>query len=179
MKLAVNRKRSLRGRLKKIKAVLCLIDGVMTDGNFYIIPGFEHDFARTVLKHDSFGVVLAKKAGIEVALIANHDSQMMSHKVEDLGISTVITGSQDHVSQANRYREKLGIEWDEMLFIGDDLMEYELMQKVGVSACPSSATRMILEAADIITSARGGKGCFREVVDTLLEVKEIDAVALC
>ncbi len=169
---------NLYEKLADIKSIICLIDGVLTDGMYYVIPGNEIDFARSAFKQDIFGIRMARMAGIDFVLISGNDSRMFNYKMEGFGVETISNSSMDKLSDVENYCQQKGLNWNEVLFIGDDLVDLKLMEKVGLAACPSSATTPVQDHADYVSNAEGGKGCIREIVDILLEVKKINPVQL-
>ncbi|MFZ6050969.1 KdsC family phosphatase [Halocola ammonii] len=148
------------------KLVITDIDGVWTDGGmYYDQTGNEWKKFNT---GDSAGVLYLKKLDIPLAIITGEDTQIVKRRAEKLGIDRLHMGVKDKVSVAEGIRKELNIQWDEIAFIGDDLGDYLLLQKVGISGAPSSAPEFIRSTVKTITTKKGGEGAFREFVEILI-----------
>ena len=164
----------LAEKLMQIKAIICIADGVLTSGEYFIVPGNEFDYIRGVHKHDAIGLRLIIKSGIQAIIITGDSSQFLTYKVQSLGITDVITDSQNRQTVIATVCEKYHLKKIEILYIGDDLYDYNVMNEIGVSACPHSAVTKIKEVADFVTNAPAGKGAVREVIDLLAKAQGIE-----
>jgi 3-deoxy-D-manno-octulosonate 8-phosphate phosphatase (KDO 8-P phosphatase) len=157
------------------KLVLTDIDGVWTDGGmYYDQTGNEWKKFNT---GDSAGVLYLRKLDIPLAIITGEDTQIVKRRAEKLGIERLHMGVKDKVAVAEEIRQELNLEWSEVAFIGDDLGDYHLLQKVGISGAPCSAPEFIKKEVDVITGKKGGEGAFREFVELVLG-KFVDLNAL-
>ncbi len=162
--------------LHRIKLFITDIDGVWTDGGMYYAEDSGARFKKFNTA-DSAGVLFLRLAGIPLAVITGEDSGAVRQRAGKLGIRYVFTGVRNKLQTADRIRKELGIDWDEVAFVGDDINDLPLLRKAGWSACPASAENYIKNEVDHILSRSGGQGAFREFVQTYFERRgELDDI---
>ena len=162
--------------MHRIKLFITDIDGVWTDGGMYYAENSADRFKKFNTA-DSAGVLFLRLAGIPLAIITGEDSGAVRQRAEKLGIRYVFTGVRNKLLTADRLRKELGIDWDEVAFVGDDINDLPLLRKAGWSACPASAENYIKNEVDHILSRDGGQGAFREFVQTYFERRgELDDI---
>ncbi|NII29552.1 HAD hydrolase family protein [Pseudoflavitalea sp. X16] len=149
------------------KLVITDIDGVWTDGSMYY-DNTGNEFKR-FNTYDSAGVVFCEKAGIEVAIISGENSQATLNRAAKLGIKKVFVGIKDKLSVAEQLIKELGITFDDVAYIGDDINDVEVLKKVPLSASPANAPDYIKDITTFVTSKSGGQGAFREFIETILQ----------
>jgi 3-deoxy-D-manno-octulosonate 8-phosphate phosphatase (KDO 8-P phosphatase) len=155
-----------QARAARIKLVAFDIDGVMTDGGLhYTDDGHE---LKTFNVQDGLGIVLLKRAGIEVAIITGRTSNVVACRANDLGVEHVFHGVGDKGSVSAGLLQKLGLKWDELAFMGDDLIDLPAMTRCGLAIAPANARPVVKERAHLITEASGGKGAVREAIEFIL-----------
>ncbi len=153
-------------RAARIKLIAFDIDGVMTDGGLhYTDDGHE---LKTFNVQDGLGIVLLKRAGIEVAIITGRNSGVVACRAADLGVSHVYQGVGDKHSVAARLLEQLGLDWSELAFMGDDLIDLRAMGQCGFAIAPANARPIAKERAHVVTEAGGGQGAVREAIEFIL-----------
>lgn len=118
--------------------------------------------------YDSAGVLLAKLMNKQLAIITGENSLTVINRAKKLQIEYVFTGIHNKVEVAEKLIRELGISWEEVAFIGDDINDYQLLRKAGVSACPSQAPSYIKEIVDDVLPVKGGDGAFRAFVELIL-----------
>jgi 3-deoxy-D-manno-octulosonate 8-phosphate phosphatase (KDO 8-P phosphatase) len=118
--------------------------------------------------YDSAGVLFARLSKKYVAIITGESSVTVINRAKKLQIDHVFTGVSNKVEVTEKLIDELGISWDEVAFIGDDINDYQLLVKVGVSACPSQAPSYIKEIVDVVLPVKGGNGAFRAFVELIL-----------
>ena len=154
-------------KLKNIKLLLLDVDGTMTDGGVYLLEdgsSFKKFNAR-----DGMGVKLALKAGIKIGIISHSFSEgMITARAQTLGITYCYVGKKPKLQVLQLWLNELDISSEHVAFIGDDQNDREIMEFVGVSACPADAHTSILNMAKIKLSKNGGAGCIREFIDDYL-----------
>jgi 3-deoxy-D-manno-octulosonate 8-phosphate phosphatase (KDO 8-P phosphatase) len=153
-------------RATRIKLVAFDIDGVMTDGGLHYSDD-GHEF-KTFNVQDGLGVVLLKRAGIEVAIITGRNSGVVTHRAADLGVSHVYQGVGNKRDVAAKLLEKLGLNWSELAFMGDDLIDLPAMAQAGLTIAPANARPIVKERVHAITEASGGQGAVREAIEFIL-----------
>jgi 3-deoxy-D-manno-octulosonate 8-phosphate phosphatase (KDO 8-P phosphatase) len=145
------------------------IDGVFTDGRFYLSnDGIESKAFHT---HDGFGVRQLIGAGVEVAVISGRESAAVEKRMNELGVRYVLQGSADKVAAFEALVEKLGISEAEAVYVGDDLPDLPLLRRVGFSVAVSNARDEVKAACDYTTDKAGGFGAVREVCDLVLNAR--------
>ncbi len=155
--------------LDAVRLVAFDVDGVFTDGRFYLSnSGVE---SKAFCTQDGFGVRRLLSAGVEVAVISGRSSEAVSLRMADLGISHVIQGCSDKVAAFDSLIGKLGIAATECAYVGDDVPDLPLLSRVGVSFAVANAVPELHQACDYLTQANGGFGAVREVCDMLLNAR--------
>ena len=163
-----------KARAARIKLVAFDIDGVMTDGGLHYSDD-GHEF-KTFNVQDGLGIVLLKRAGIDVAIITGRNSNVVNCRAKDLGIQHVFHGVGDKRSVAGKLLEALGLNWSELAFMGDDLIDLRAMAQCGLAIAPANARPIVKERAHAVTEAAGGHGAVREAVEFILSAQgKLDA----
>lgn len=163
-----------KARAARIKLVAFDIDGVMTDGGLHYSDD-GHEF-KTFNVQDGLGIVLMKRAGIEVAIITGRTSNVVSCRAKDLGIEHVFHGVGDKRTVAGKLLEQLGLNWSELAFMGDDLIDLKAMAQCGLAIAPANARPIVKERAHAVTEAAGGHGAVREAIEFILAAQgKLDA----
>jgi len=152
--------------LSQIRLVAFDVDGVFTDGRFYLTDdGVESKSFNT---QDGFGVRRLINAGIEVAVISGRQSGAVDHRMAELGVKHVVQGCRDKVAALETLGTELGVSVAECAFVGDDIPDLPLLQAVGFSIAVANAVAVVREYCDHTTTAAGGSGAVREVCDLIL-----------
>jgi 3-deoxy-D-manno-octulosonate 8-phosphate phosphatase (KDO 8-P phosphatase) len=156
-------------RLKNIKLLLLDVDGVLTDGG--IIYNDNGTETKVFDVKDGFGIKLLMEAGIHLGIITGRRSDALFHRCRDLGIDLFYDGVTNKADAFSRVLEKTGLSAEEVAWIGDDLPDLALMKRAGLSIAVADAHVALRENADIITSAKGGRGAVREACEAILKAK--------
>ena len=156
----------LKAKFSKIKLLVMDVDGTLTDGTLYYSE--EGISLKPFYTPDGLGVILLHKYGFKTAIISGNNSLIIMKRAERLGIKNVVLDSRDKTSELLKLIEKLNISLDEVAYIGDDVNDYPIMQKVGLSCCPADAQMAILKTTDYVCKKNGGRGAVREVTDMML-----------
>jgi 3-deoxy-D-manno-octulosonate 8-phosphate phosphatase (KDO 8-P phosphatase) len=156
-------------RLKKIKLVICDVDGVLTDGKII----YDQNGVETKHFHvqDGLGLTLLRKCGIQTAIISARLSKVVAHRAKDLQIDHVFTGAYPKINAYRELVKKLNIKDSEVCFIGDDLPDLGVMKKVGLAIAVSNAVIEVKKTAQYITRNSGGNGAVREAVEKILKAQ--------
>lgn len=155
--------------MKKIKLFISDVDGVWTDGTFYKgTDGME--FKRfTVL--DGVGTAMARAANLKIALISGRYSPATEHRAKELKIEDVYNGGLNKIHAYKALKEKYNLDDSEIAYIGDDLIDIPVMEKVAVPIAVDNAIQAVKDIAVYTTKVSGGKGAFREAVAWIIEEK--------
>ena len=155
--------------LANIRLVAFDVDGVLTDGRFYLSnDGVESKAFNT---QDGYGVRQVLIAGIEVAVISGRRSAAVQHRMDELGVRHVIQGCSDKIAAFEALTKELGITDAECIYVGDDVPDLPLLGKAGISMAVANAVAEVREFSDYTTQASGGCGAVREVCNLLLRAR--------
>ncbi|MEE4163699.1 MAG: HAD hydrolase family protein [Woeseiaceae bacterium] len=160
---------SLSGRLSRIRLIGFDVDGVFTDGRFYL----SDDGVETKAFHtqDGYGVRALLREGIRVAIVSGRRSGAVEKRMAELGVEHVILGSPDKVRDFTGLADMLGIPMADTAFVGDDIPDLPLLEAVGVAIAVANAVDDIRSASDHVTRSSGGHGAVREVAELLLAAR--------
>lgn len=155
------------GNVQKIRFLLLDVDGVLTDGRVGLLPdGGEIKYFSI---YDGLAIRLAQQAGIEVGFISGRSSQVVRQRAEELGVTLVVQGSREKIRDFQKILEERKLKAEEVAYIGDDLPDIPLLQRVGFSAAPDNAAESVKYHVHYVTRTKGGDGAVREVIDLLLK----------
>lgn len=153
--------------LEQVRVVAFYVDGVFTDGRFYLSnDGIESKSFNT---QDGFGVRQLINAGIEVAVISGRQSTAVEHRMAELGVRHVIQGCRDKVAALDDLCASLQVTAAQCAYVGDDIPDLPLLKAVGYSIAVANAVPEIKKQCDYTTSARGGFGAVREICELILK----------
>ena len=153
---------------KKIKCFVFDVDGVLTNGNVTVMPNGV--LIRTMNIKDGYALQLAIKKGYKVWVISGGNSEEVKTRLQNLGVSEVFMKVTDKKQVLSELIELNALKKEEVLFMGDDMPDFEAMQLVGIAACPSDAVVDIKEICSYKAIAKGGEGCAREVIEKTLKL---------
>lgn len=161
-------------RAAAIRLVVMDVDGVLTDGKItYSSSGEE-------LKHfnvkDGLGISLGRRAGISFGIITARESEMLRRRAAELDIEHVIQKTRTKLPALEQLVSELGLTFEQVSYIGDDLPDLPCMEKVGLAACPGDAAHELQAMADLVSNERGGDGAVREILEFILESRKICSV---
>jgi 3-deoxy-D-manno-octulosonate 8-phosphate phosphatase (KDO 8-P phosphatase) len=155
--------------LSNIRLVAFDVDGVFTDGRFYLSDdGVESKAFHT---QDGYGIRQLIDAGVEVAVISGRQSEAVRKRMSELGVTQVVLGCRDKVAALDKIVSELGISVVECAYVGDDMPDLPLLNHVGVAIAVANAVPALHEQCDISTSASGGAGAVREVCEMVIGAK--------
>ena len=149
-----------------VKAIALDFDGVLTDGGFWWGPdGAEW---KRLSFADVMGVSLARKAGLLVTIISGEDSPLVDRFAAKLNLPEVTKGCKDKAAALAAFIRRNGLTPSEVCFMGDDVNDVAAMELAGLAAAPADARPAARRKADLVTTAPGGNGAVRELVDLIL-----------
>jgi 3-deoxy-D-manno-octulosonate 8-phosphate phosphatase (KDO 8-P phosphatase) len=155
--------------LKQITTFIFDYDGVLTDGSVIMMP--DGEALRVSNIKDGYALQLAVKKGYNVAIISGAKSGSMIKRLEALKIKDYFLGIENKLETLQHYLQTRNIDASQVLFMGDDIPDYQVMKAVGVAACPSDAAEEIREISKYISGFPGGKGCARDVIEQVMKVQ--------
>lgn len=155
----------LRSRVIKIKLVAFDVDGVMTDGSMiYDENGLQY---KTFNAKDGQGIAMLVKSGIKTAIITAKESGAVKHRFMDLGMTKLYQGVKNKIAVMRELVQELGIEMNEVAYMGDDLPDISVLKEVGLACCPNDAVPEVKSICHFISVKRGGRGAVRELTDLI------------
>ncbi|MBK8946072.1 MAG: HAD-IIIA family hydrolase [Ignavibacteriae bacterium] len=160
----------LTSKLRKIKMLLTDVDGVLTDtGVYYSVSGEE--LKRFSLR-DGMGVErLRELVKVKVGIISGEKSLLVRKRAEKLDIEEIHLGAKNKIKVLKNICKEKALEYNQIAYIGDDVNDLEIIEAVGVSACPADAMKIVKEKVDFVLDNLGGYGAFREFAEIIIEEK--------
>lgn len=161
-------------RAKKIKILAFDVDGVMTDGSVtYDENGVEY---KTFNVKDGHGLVRMEKSGFVTAIITARNNGTVSHRAKNLNITEVYQGQKYKLPALDEILKKYNYTYENVAYMGDDLPDICILEKVGLACCPSDAVNDVKSICHFISLYNGGKGAVRELCDYILEAQSIEKI---
>lgn len=151
-----------------IKAFAFDVDGVLTNGDLIVLQNAI--MARTMNVKDGYALQLAIKKGYKIAIISGGNSVEVKERLSLLGITDIYMSVTNKVAALENFIQKYQLHKSEILFMGDDMPDLEVMQTVGLPCCPSDAVDEIKTISKYISPLNGGKGCARDVIEKTLKL---------
>lgn len=171
-KKSMNNNIELKALAGKIKLVAFDIDGVMTDGSLtFDENGIEY---KTYNSKDGQGIVMLIRAGITPAIITARNNGTVSHRAKILGITELHQGQKNKALTLEEIAQKHKLSYDQIAYMGDDLPDMGVLEKVGLPCCPADAVDEVLEISKFVSTKGGGRGAVRELCDFILKSQSID-----
>jgi 3-deoxy-D-manno-octulosonate 8-phosphate phosphatase (KDO 8-P phosphatase) len=156
----------LTARAARITLLVLDNDGVLTDGRVYVGP--EGERLKAYSLRDGHGIVLAREAGIEVAILTRESSPIVRQRAAKLKITHLIEGCLDKGAAIRALAQQLGRTAEETACMGDDVLDLDALRWAGLSACPADAEPEVVEAVDFVSTRPGGRGAVRDFIRMLL-----------
>ena len=153
--------------LSRIKALAFDVDGVLSSTTVPLHPSGEP--MRTVNIKDGYAIQLAVKKGLHIAIITGGRTEAVRIRFAALGVKDLYMGSDVKIHDYRDFRDKYGLSDDEILYMGDDVPDMEVMCECGLPCCPKDAVPEVKSVAKYISYADGGRGCGRDVVEQVLK----------
>lgn len=167
----------LEEHARAIQLLLTDSDGVLTDNGVYYSDKGE-ELKRFSIR-DGMGVErLRKFAGVDVGIITGERSGPVARRAEKLQISELHLGIKDKMAVLREIAQRYKLGFDQIAYIGDDTNDIDVMQAVGLSACPADATHFARDTADYVCASPGGHGAFRDFAELIVAAKQSSAPAV-
>lgn len=155
--------------LKKIRAIIFDVDGVLSSETIPLHPDGEP--IRTANIKDGYAIQLAQKVGLRIVILTGGHTDSVRRRYEGLGLTDVYMGCAIKIDTYNAFLAKYGLKDEEILYMGDDIPDYEVMQRCGCPCCPKDACPDIKDISLYVSNYRGGQGCGRDVIEQVLRVQ--------
>ncbi|MCZ2355185.1 MAG: HAD hydrolase family protein [Bacteroidia bacterium] len=158
----------LSSLLQPIRAFIFDIDGVLTTGEVF---AFEQEAVRVMNIKDGFAIQLAIKLGFQVAIISGGTSSGVHKRLAGLGVEDIFMSCHNKLSVYESYISQKGLNDGDVLYVGDDMPDIEVLKRVGVSTCPADAAWDIQQIVRWLLRSKAGTGCAREVIEATLRIQ--------
>ena len=158
---------SCKSDVHKIRAIVLDVDGVMTDDRIGYRGDSEEEIKFFCVK-DGIGVLLAHAAGLKVAVITGRPCAATEMRCRSLKIDVVLSGRGGKTQALSEACASMGVQPEECLYVGDDLIDVPPMRVCGLAAAPADAVKYVREKVDWVLERNGGHGVVREAVERLL-----------
>ena len=160
---------------KNIKLLAFDVDGVMTDGSVtYDENGVEY---KTFNVKDGHGLVRMGKSGFITAIITARNNGTVTHRAKNLNITEVYQGQKHKINALEEIMTKYNLKFENVAYMGDDLPDMCILEKVGLACCPKDAVKEVQEICNFKAAYNGGRGAVRELCDFILEVQGIEKIS--
>jgi 3-deoxy-D-manno-octulosonate 8-phosphate phosphatase (KDO 8-P phosphatase) len=154
--------------LRKVKAFIFDVDGVFSSADLLLFPSGE--LVRTMNIRDGYALQYAVKKGYPVGIITGGNSEAVRIRFQRLGISDIYMTSHNKMDDFRLFINKHELLPEDILYMGDDIPDYEVMQQVGFPVCPSDAVEEIRSVSRYISDKAGGQGCVRDIIEQVLRL---------
>ncbi|MBO7589200.1 MAG: HAD hydrolase family protein [Bacteroidaceae bacterium] len=155
--------------LTRLRALIFDVDGVLSKPVMNLSP--EGDPVRTVNVKDGYAMQLAVKTGLNLCIITGARVESVRWRYEGLGIKDVYIASSVKMNDFNHFVRKYDLQPEEILYMGDDIPDWQVMKLCGLPCCPADACPEIQSICRYVSPYRGGEGCVRDVVEQVLKVQ--------
>jgi len=161
--------KSYKEILNNITTFVFDVDGVLTDSSVHVTPTGE--MLRIMNIRDGFAMKAAIESGYHVCIISGGNNEGVRIRLQNLGITEIHLASPDKVATFNEYIKQYKINPEHILYMGDDIPDYHVMQLVGLATCPQDASPEIKAICKYISHKKGGKGAVREIIEQVMKVQ--------
>lgn len=164
------RNKNYKTLLNNIRAFVFDVDGVMTNGKVMITS--EGEMYREMDTRDGFALKYALLKGFKIGIISGGTNEGVKKRLELLGVNKVYLGIHEKDIAFDDFVSTFNINPDQVLYMGDDVPDVPVMEKVGVSTCPQDALPDVKRVVDYVSHKKGGDGCVREIVEQVMRVQD-------
>ena len=176
----MNKEQNINNKAKKIKLMAFDVDGVFTDGSLtFDEDGKEY---KTFNAKDGQGIVCAEKAGFITVIITARKNGTVEHRAKNLGITEYHQGVKYKLPVLEEILKKYNLTFENVSYMGDDLPDICILEKVGLACCPNDAVEEVLSVCDFVSTKNGGRGAIRELCDLVMKnqnINPLDVVNSC
>ena len=159
---------SYKEKLNHVTTFMFDVDGVLTDGSVFLL---KDEYVRILNSRDGYAIQYAVKKGYRVIVITGGSSKRVKERLSGLGVQEVVLKAGNKLKAYRVLQEKYNFEDKEVLYMGDDIPDYEVLKVVGVSTCPQDAAVELKEITDYQSPYNGGRHCVRDVIEQTLRVR--------
>lgn len=161
--------KSYKELMNNINTFVLDVDGVLTDGTIHVSPTGE--MLRNMNIRDGYAMKAAIESGYTVCIISGGSNEGVRVRLRNLGITDIYLGVPDKVETFKEFTDIYNINPENVLYMGDDIPDYHVMQLVGLPTCPQNAVQEIKGLSKYISHVDGGKGAVRDVIEQVMKVQ--------
>jgi 3-deoxy-D-manno-octulosonate 8-phosphate phosphatase (KDO 8-P phosphatase) len=163
-------------RARKIKAIVFDVDGVLTDGQIFVLPESSSADAKGIefkgfAAHDGLGISLARLGGLRIGIITKRRSRTVAIRANDLKVEFIYQGQAHKLAAAEEIVAKAGITMEELAYVGDDIVDFPVMRICGLAIATANARPQVKAMAHYVTTNGGGHGAGRDAIDFILSAQ--------
>jgi 3-deoxy-D-manno-octulosonate 8-phosphate phosphatase (KDO 8-P phosphatase) len=160
-------------RAKNIKVLIFDVDGVLTDGQIFVVPGPDGKGieSKGFAAHDGLGITLGRLGGLRIGIITKRNSQTVAIRARDLKLEFVYQGQAHKMNAIRDILAKTGYTIDQLCYVGDDIIDLPVMRQCGLAIATANARWQVKEAAHYTTPNPGGQGAGRDAIDFILSAQ--------
>jgi 3-deoxy-D-manno-octulosonate 8-phosphate phosphatase (KDO 8-P phosphatase) len=167
---------SAESRARNIKLIVFDVDGVLTDGQIFVLPESSAPDAHGIefkgfTAHDGLGISLARLGGLRIGLVTKRNSRTVAIRAQDLKIEFVYQGQSHKMSAIEEIVVRAGITLDQLAYVGDDIVDLPVMRVCGLAVATANARAQVKAVAHYITPLPGGQGAGRDAIDFILSAQ--------
>jgi 3-deoxy-D-manno-octulosonate 8-phosphate phosphatase (KDO 8-P phosphatase) len=161
---------SIEAKAARIRLLLFDVDGVLTDGRVVVHADGTESKAFGI--RDGIAIVWAQRAGLQVGFLSARTSATTPHRAAQLGVTIVHQGVPRKLEGYERIIANARLADTEVAYMGDDIVDLAVLARVGLSAAPADAVAQVRSTVDWVSSAKGGRGAARELIETVLRAQD-------
>jgi 3-deoxy-D-manno-octulosonate 8-phosphate phosphatase (KDO 8-P phosphatase) len=160
-------------RAKNIKVLIFDVDGVLTDGQIFVVPGPDGKGieSKGFVAHDGLGITLGRLGGLRIGIITKRNSQTVAIRARDLKLEFVYQGQAHKMNAIREILAKTGYAIDQLCYVGDDIIDLPVMRQCGLAIATANARQQVKDVAHYITPNPGGQGAGRDAIDFILSAQ--------
>lgn len=159
---------SYKERLNKITTLIFDIDGVLTNGDIVVLKG---EMARILNSRDGYALQYASKMGYRILVITGGSSEEVKNRLLEVGVTEVCLRSSNKLAVYEELKVKYNFFDEEVVYMGDDIPDYQVMKVVGLASCPQDAAVEIKKISHYQSPFNGGRHCVRDIIEQTLRVQ--------
>lgn len=156
-------------RAARIRLVIFDVDGVLTDGSLFL--GNSGDEYKAFHSRDGHGIKMLQHTGVRVAIITGRTSNVVAHRMKDLGVTLCYQGSLEKLPVFEKVIEELRLDASHVAYVGDDVVDLPVMRRVGFAIAVQDAHPLVKKHAHWQTPNAGGRGAARDVCELIMEAQ--------
>lgn len=161
--------KSYKEYLNQINTFIFDVDGVLTDGKLYVRS--DGELERVMNVKDGYALKTAMDMGYHLCIISGGKNEGVRKRLEGLGIKDIFLGVGQKTEILKEYMQTYGLQAEQIVYMGDDIPDYEVMQMVGMPCCPQDAVMEIKSVSKYISHKNGGNGAVRDILEQVMKVQ--------